>query len=208
MSAKLNRRLVELVIVLFFISGFLMIARAAEAILDGNFGTLHWPVQAGAYELEAELGEGALVSFLDGNLAVADQPLWHGVDLAFSLAIIGIFIMALMLLRKVLGSFADGEILNTANADALRKIGVILLAACGLSVLHALLLQPAILAVVTPVEGTVLHPAISWDVKGMTNIWLHYDPPIVTFTLAGLAWLFGEAIRSGANYRQDSESLV
>jgi len=208
MSAKLIRRVVELVIVLFFVSGFLLIARAAAAILDGKFGTIHWPVQAGAYGLEAQLGEGAQVSFLDGNLAVAGQPFWHSIDLGFSIAIIGIFIAALVLLRGVLVSFAKGELLNTANADALRKIGVILLVACGLSVLNALLLQPAILSVVTPAEGTVLHPAISWDVKGMTNIWLHYDPPIVTFALGGLAWLFGEAIRSGANYRQDSESVV
>lgn len=208
MSAKLIRRVIEFVIVLFFISGFLLIGRSAAAVLDGRFGTITWPVQAGAYGLKADLGEGALVSFVDGSLTVSDQPFWYGVDLSFSLVTIGIFIAALMFLRGVLASFAQGDLLNEANAESLRKIGMILLAACALSVLHALVLQPAILAAVSPAEGTVLHPSISWDVKGMTNIWLHYDPPIVTFALGGLALLFAQAIRSGANYRKDSESVV
>ena len=81
-------------------------------------------------------------------------------------------------------------------------------AVCGLSVIHAAILQASILSVVAAPEGTVLHPAISWDVKGMTNVWLHYDVPVFTFVLGGLALLFAEAFRVGAAYRTDSESMV
>ena len=85
---------------------------------------------------------------------------------------------------------------------------MLLLAVCGLSVVHALVLQPLILSAVTVPEGMVLHPAISWDVKGAQNVWLHYDVPLVTFTLGGLALLLSEAFRVGSAYREDSESVV
>ena len=65
-----------------------------------------------------------------------------------------------------------------------------------------------ILSAVTMPGGMLLHPSISWDVKGMTNIWLHYDVPLFTFTLGGLALLFAEAFRVGTAYREDSESVV
>jgi len=208
MSAKLIQRIVEAVIFIFFIGAFLQVGRATAAIFDGEFGTLYWPVQAGAYGLEAAVGDRAKALFVDANLAVSGQPFWHGVDLLFSLAMIGIYITVLMLVRKVLTRFAKGDFVTGDTAANLRKIGYVLLAACVLSVLHALTVQTAILAAVEPVAGTVLHPSISWDVDGVTNIWLHYSPPIVTFLLAGLALLFAEAMRAGADYRQDSESVV
>lgn len=208
MSAKVIRRIVEIVIGLFFIGGFLMIGRATAHIFDGKFGTVTWPVQAEAYDLEVAMSAQATTTFIDGTLSVSDMPFWHAVDLTFSIATIAIFITALMVLRGVLASFTRGDLVTAENAGALRKIGWILLGACGLSVLHALILQPAIIAAVTPVEGTILHPSLSWNVKGATNIWLHYDVPIFTFVLGGLSLLFAEAFRVGTAYREDSESVV
>ena len=208
MSANLIQRIVEVVIGVFFIGAFLQIGRATAAIFEGSFGTLHWPIQAGAYGLDAAVGESATAVFNDASLAVSGQPFWHAIDLLFSLSIIGIYIMVLMLLRKVLTSFAKGDLVTADNAAALRRIGLVLLGACAISLVHAVVLQSAILGAVEPVAGTVLHPSISWDVSGATNIWLHYSPPIGTFLLAGLALLFGEAMRAGADYRQDSESVV
>ena len=208
MSAQLIRRVLELLIVIFFAGGTIMIARAFAAMFDGDFGTVNWPVQAGAYDLQVELGEGALATFVDANLAVSGQPFWHAVDLLFSFAGIAIFIIALVMLRNVLMRFAEGDLLNIANADAMRKIGGVLLLACALSVIQAIVVQSAILSAVTPADPAILHPSISWDVSGATNVWLHYDPPLVTLLLGGLAILFAEAIRSGCAYRQDSESVV
>lgn len=208
MSAKVIRRIVEIVIGLFFIGGFLMIGRATAQMFDGQFGTVTWPVQAGAYDLEVAMGERATTSFVDGTLSVSGMPFWHAIDLTFSIAAIGIFITALMLLRGVLASFTRGDLVTAENAGALRKIGWLLLAACVLSVVHALVLQPAIISAVDPAEGTILHPSLSWNVKGMTNIWLHYDVPVFTLVLGGLALLFAEAFRVGTAYRKDSESVV
>lgn len=208
MSAKFIRRVVEIFIAIFFIGGFLQIGRAAAAIFDGEFGTVRWPVQAAAYDLQVLVGESVPAFFTDATLAVSGQPFWHSVDLLFSLANIGIFIAALMLLRSVLANFADGDLVDAKNAAALRKIGLLLLAACGLSVLRAVVLQSAILSAVEERAGTVLHPSISWDVAGMNNVWLHYDVPIFTFALGGLALLFAEAFRAGVAYREDSESVV
>ena len=112
MSAQFIRRVIELFIAIFFLGGFLLIGRATAAIFSGDFGTVNWPIQAGDYELKVALGDNALTTFADGNLAISGQPFWHAIDLLFSFANIAIFIMALMLLRKVLVSFAEGELLN------------------------------------------------------------------------------------------------
>ena len=208
MSAKFIRRIVELFIAILFLGAFLQIGRALAAMFEGNFGTLHWPLQASALDMQVPIGDGASAVFADGILELTGQPFWHGVDLIFSLAVIAIFVSVLMVLRSVLVSFAEGEVMNSENAIALRKIGLLLLAVCGLSVLHAVLLQSAIISTVETQAGTVLHPSISWDVKGMTNLWLHYDVPFFTFVLGGVAILFSEAFRAGTAYREDSESVV
>ena len=208
MSAKFIRRIVEVFIAILFLGAFLQIGRAVAAMFEGEFGTLHWPLQAGALDLQVPVSEGASATFVDGVLSLSGQPFWHGVDLIFSLAVIAVFVAVLMALRSVLFSFAEGEVLNAENAAALRKMGLLLFAVFGLSVLHAILLQSAIISNVQTKAGTVLHPSISWDVKGMTNLWLHYDVPIFTLVFGGVAILFSEAFRAGAAYREDSESVV
>ncbi len=208
MSAKFVRRLVELFVAIFVIGIAIRIIRFVAAAFGGAFGTLTWPVQASAIGDRVPLTGDALIRFDDGLLVVPGQPMAYAVDLLVSCATLIIFVVALLALRKVLIRFAEGEFVVDANTAALRKIGILLLAVCGLSVLHALILQPIILAAVTLPDGMVLHPAISWDVKGVKNIWLHYDVPLFTFTLGGLALLFSEALRAGSVYREDSESVV
>ena len=208
MSAKFIRRIVELFIAIFMIGIAIRIIRSIAAMFGGNFGTLTWPVQAGALDQEASLGGGAGISFTNGLLVVPGQPLGHALDLLVVGVTLVLFLLALLALREVLIRFAEGEFVTENNTAALRKIGILLLGSCALSVLHALILQPMILSAVTMPDGMILHPAISWDVKGMTNIWLHYDVPLFTFTLGGLALLFAEAFRVGTAYREDSESVV
>lgn len=208
MSAKFIRRVIEVFIAILFFGAFLQVGRAIAAMFEGKFGTLRWPLQAGALELQAPVGQEASAFFVDGILEISGQPFWHGVDLAFSLLVIAIFVAVLMELRSVLFNFAEGEVLNTQNAAALRKMGLLLFAVFGLSVLHAVLLQTAIISTVQTEANTVLHPSISWDVKGMTNLWLHYDVPIFTLVFGGVAILFSEAFKAGTAFREDSESVV
>ena len=56
---------------------------------------LHWPLQAGALDLQVPVSEGASANFVDGVLSLSGQPFWHGVDLIFSLAVIAIFVAVL-----------------------------------------------------------------------------------------------------------------
>jgi len=208
MSAKFIRRIVEVFIAIFVIGIAIRFIRSVAAFFGGEFGTISWPVQAGSIGDQTHLSGDALISFDDGLLIVPDQPVAHIFDLAIGAATLAMFIIALLALRQLLIRFAEGEFVVDANTAALRRIGVILLAVCGLSVVHALILQPLILSAVTMPDGMILHPSISWDVKGMQNIWLHYDVPLATFTLGGLALLFSEAFRAGTAYREDSESVI
>jgi len=208
MSAKFIRRIIEAFIAIFAIGIAIRIIRFVAAMIGGDFGTLTWPVQAGAIGDQTQLTGGAAISFSEGLLTVTGQPMAHAFDLAVSGATLAVFMTALLVLRKVLIRFAEGDLVVEANTAGLRKIGIMLLAICALSAFHALILQPAILAAVTMPNGMVLHPSISWDVAGMVNIWLHYDVPLFTFTLGGLSLLFAEAFRAGTAYREDSESVV
>ena len=209
MSAKFVRRFVELFIAIFMFGVVTRFIRVIGYSYHGLFsGSLAWPVQAGAIGEMSPLGSDASVSFTDGILIVPDQPIAHALQLSVFAATSVIFIIALLVLRKVLVRFGEGEFVTDSNTSALRRIGLLLLASCALSVLQALILQPIILSAVTMPEGMILHPSISWDVKGMTNIWLHYDVPLFTFTLGGLALLFAEVFRVGTAYREDSESVV
>jgi len=207
MSATLIRRLVELFVAIFAIGIAVRVIRFVAAALGGDFGTLTWPVQASSVGTRAQLGN-AQIDFGDGLLLVPDQPIGHAIDLGITCTSLALLVIALLALRRVLIRFAGGDFVVDANTAELRKIGLLLLAVCGLSVVHALVLQPLILSAVTVPDGMVLHPAISWDVKGAQNVWLHYDVPLVTFTLGGLALLLSEAFRVGSAYREDSESVV
>ena len=208
MKTTFVRGALDLFIGLFALAVIVQIVRLITSIVDGTFGTITWPVQAQAVSTDVELSNTAMIRFLDGSLSVAGEPLAHALGSAASLASLALVIAALLILRRVLAAFAQGEVLTERNADALRRIAWLLLAVCAVSVVQAFGLQPLILSAVDVPSGMALHPSISWDIAGVSNIWLHYDPPLGTFLLAGLALLFATAIQSGAQYRHDSESLI
>lgn len=208
MSATFIRRIVDLFIAIFVLGGLMRIARAAAAIYSGEFGTLIWPVQAGAIGDQLELTNGATIGFSDGLLSVPGLHIAHALDLTIHLGSVGIYIMALIGLRSVLIRFAGGLLVVEENTAAFRRIGWLFLIVCGLSAIHALVLQPVILSAVEMPAGMVLHPSLSWNVAGMKNVWLHYDVPLFTFVLGGLSLLFSEAFRVGSAYREDSESVI
>lgn len=208
MKTTLVRRTVDLFIALFAIAAIVSVARLVAAVVSGDFGTISWPVQAEAVGTGVELADNARIRFADGLLSVADEPLAHALGSLASLASLGLIIAALLLLRKVLSGFAKGDVLTHNNALWLRRIAWLLIAVCGVSLIHAFALQPMILSAVEVPDGMVLHPSVSWDVKGVSNIWLHYDPPLGTFLLGLLALLFSAAIQAGTEYRQDSESVI
>ncbi len=208
MKTTLVRSTVDLFIGLFAIAAIVSVVRLVAAMIRGEFGTISWPVQAEAVSTGVELAANARISFADGLLSVAGEPLAHALGSLASLASLGLIIAALLLLRKVLSGFAQGEVLTHKNAEWLRRIAWLLITVCGVSLIHAFALQPMILSSVEVPDGIALHPSVSWDVKGVSNIWLHYDPPLGTLLLGLLALLFSTAIQAGTEYRQDSESVL
>lgn len=208
MKTTLVRGVVDLFIALFAIAAIVQLVRLIASILNGTFGTITWPVQAEAVGTNVELAGNATIRFPDGSLSVAGEPLAHALSSVASLTTLGLIILALFSLRHVLSGFAQGDVLTAKNANGLRRIALLLLAVCAVSVVHAFALQPMILHAVDVPSGVALHPSISWDIAGVSNIWLHFDPPLGTFLLAGLALLFSAAIQSGAQYRDDSESVI
>lgn len=208
MKVTVVHRTVDLFIGIFAIAGLISIARSIASIYRGEFGTVKWPVQAESVGTVVELADNSMIRFYDGELSVTGQPLAHAIELIAYLGTMAIFLLALFALRKILSGFAEGEIVVERNAIALRKVGWLLFGACGISILQTLMLQPIILAAVAIPDQMALHPSISWDIEGVSNIWLHYSPPLVTFLLGGLALSFAAAIRAGAEYRQDSESVI
>lgn len=208
MKTTLVRRTVDLFIGLFAIAALIRIFRIVGSILNGNFGTVTWPVQAEAVGTNLELADNAMIRFPDGSLSIAGEPVTHAIDAVATLGALGLFILALFILKDLLTGFAQGEVLTEKNAVRLRKIAWLLFGVCGISIAQTLVIQPMILSAVAVPNGMALHPSISWGIAGASNIWLHYEPPLITFLLGGLALLFSAAIQSGAEYRHDSESLV
>ena len=111
-------------------------------------------------------------------------------------------------MRRLLIRFAQGDLFNQANANELRKVGLLFIAICAVSVVSVLVLQPMMLTAIAAPSDMVLHPSISWDVADMKNVWLDYSPPVVMFALGGFALLLAEAFKTGLAYREDSESVV
>ena len=208
MKTTLLRRTVELFIGLFAIAALFTVIRIVGSMLRGEFGVVTWPVQAEAISTVVALTDNATISFPDGKLSIAGEPFAHAIESGAYLGSLGLFILVLLILREILTGFAEGRVLTQENAISLRKIAWLLFGVCGISVIQAFALQPLILSAVAVPSGMVLHPSVSWDIAGYSNIWLHYEPPLVTFLLGGLALLFSSALRSGAEYRQDSESLI
>jgi hypothetical protein len=117
-------------------------------------------------------------------------------------------IIAFLALRRILLALAGGDLFTAENIADLRRIGWMMLGACVVSVIDAVLLQSIILQSAEMPSGMVLHPSISWDVAGVDNVWMDYSPPIGTFMLGALAFLTAGAFKSGMEFREDSESVV
>lgn len=207
MGAGLIRRIVELAIGLAGLAMLIGISRAVIRLFSGQSSEVVWPVVTGSPATQA-LGAGASATWTHGSLVVANQPLLQWLDLIAQSVTLALSIWALVCLRRLVILFSRGEFLEFRNVADLRRIAMALLAICGVSLASALLLQPLLLASFETQGGVVMHPSLSWDVAGKTNVWLDYEVPIGTAMLAGLAALFAEALKSGIAYREDSEGVL
>lgn len=208
MSAKVIQRIVEFFIFLVVIGVAISVLRDLAALVSGEFGTVGWRVSAADVGQTIDLSEQASIAMTHGNLAVSNQPLAWTIEAISSLGQAILFLLALLATRRLLIRFTQGDLFNQANAAELRKIGLLLLVVCAVSVVSTLAIQPMILSAVSTPSDMVLHPSISWNVKDMKNVWMDYSVPVGMFALGGIALLFAEAFKAGLAYREDSESVV
>lgn len=207
MSAKLIRRLTEVLIGLFMLGVGINIIKAVAAAVSGSFGTVRWAAST-ADPVQRALGDNGQFTLSHGEVVATDAPFVGMIDLIASLAMLGVLIVALLALRKLLLNFAEGQLFDDANVGHLRRIGKALLLGVAISIAMALVIQPLLLNSVGTVDGVVLHPSLSWNEKNVENIWLEYSPPIMVFLLGGLALLTAEAFKRGKEYRVDSEGVL
>lgn len=207
MSARLIQRIVELFIALIVLVALLVVVRDGLSLGDGGQATIRHPAQI-AQPVDQAISGTASAAWSRGVVAVRGQPAAVAVNFIASLAGIAMLLVALLGVRMLMINFAAGVIFDEANITALRRIGFALLAACAISIGAALIVQPLLIAAINPPVGIAMHPALSWNVPGVTNIWLEYDVPVAMFVTGGIVLLFAQAFRAGLNFRRDSEGVL
>lgn len=203
-----TRRLVDVLVAIFVLALVVLFVRTANTVSEGSFDMVSWYAssdQPGAAVVDEGGVEFALSS---GHIVVSDQTLANSLKFLARLLGLGLGVAALWQLRGFLTRVARGEVFDAANTQALRKIGWMLATICGISVLSTVVVQAMIVGAIPPLDGQAVHPSISWDVQGVQNIWLEYDPPIMTLLLALIAFISAGALHSGQQYREDSESVI
>lgn len=207
MNAIWVRRFLDVLIVLFGLVIVASLVQVGGSIAGDTYSTVGWTA-SGPEVAAASFGSGADFSLKTGTISVEDMPFTSTLYWVARLAVLGLMVAAFLQLRGILGRIAQSRVFDSDNVMALRRIGWFLLVASLLSIAATIAVQTAILYSLPPLDGVVVHPSISWDVKGVENIWLEYDPPIPHLLLAFIAFLSASAFRSGMEYREDSESVV
>ena len=208
MTVVWTKRFVNVLLVLVAIAALGVLLKAGGAISEGKFHMVSYPASSENISMEP-LGEmAAWWQMQEGTVRVDDHAWLRAVRLAgrlFGLALLaGIFWQ----LRGLLVRIGQGGVFNDANIASLRLIGKLLVAASILSISITFMTQYAIVEAIPAMDDRAIHPSISWNQKGVENIWLEYSPPIVPMLLAMITFVTASAFQSGKRFQEDSESVV
>ncbi|EDL50010.1 DUF2975 domain-containing protein [Erythrobacter sp. SD-21] len=207
MNAIWVRRFVDALVALFALVILGSLIQLVGSIMGDSFGTVTWEA-SGVPGPEIALGDAAGFSAKTGDLTIEGLPLVNAIYWLARLTVLGLMLAVFVKLRGILGRIVTSDIFSEATIDPLRQIGWFLLIASLVSIGATIIVQAGMLNALPPVEGIEVHPSISWEAKGVNNIWLEYEPPILSFLMAFIAFLSSSAFRSGKNFREDSESVV
>lgn len=207
MNKKIVHRLVDILAGVFFVGVALNVVKAGLAVFEGSFGKVAWTAST-TEPVSRSLGESGSFVQSHGLLIVEGQPFLELIELVASLALSALLIIAILSLRKLLYRIADGAVFDDVNIGLLRRMGRAMVAVAAVSVLVAIIMQPLILSAVGSVDGVALHPSLSWNSKGVENIWLEYTVPVMTFLLGAIALIAAQAFETGKAYREDSEGVL
>lgn len=207
MNAIWVRRFVDVLVALFALVILGSLIQLVGSIMGDTFGTVTWEA-SGHPGPEIAIGDAAASSAKTGDLSVEGLYIVNAIYWLARLVVLGLMLAVFVKLRGILGRIASSDMFNDANVEALRRIGWFLLIASLVSIGATIIVQAGMLNALPPIEGIKVHPSISWDAKGVNNIWLEYEPPILPLLMAFIAFLSSSAFRLGMNFREDSESVV
>ena len=208
MTGVWTKRFVNALLVLVAIAALAAIMRAGVAISEGKFHMVSYPASSENIRMEPLGGWTTVWQLQEGTVRVDNHTWLRVARLVGQLVGLGLLAGIFWQLRGTLVRIGKGEVFTEANIASLRMIGKLLVAASVLSISIVFMTQFAILEAIPPMEDRVVHPSLSWGVKGVENIWMEYEPPIIPMLLAMTAFVTAGAFRSGMEYRQDSESVV
>lgn len=213
MTAIWTKRFVNALLVLVAIAALGGVLQAAGSIADGRFHMVSYPASSEniiMHSLEAAGENKAFWQLKEGTIRVDDHTWLRGSRLVGRFIGLALLAGIFWQLRGLLVRIAEGDVFNDGNVAALRTIGKLLVIASVLSISITVMTQYAILEALPEVlDGNrVIHPSISWNVKGVENIWMEYTPPIIPMLLAMISFITASAFQSGKNWREDSESVV
>lgn len=213
MTTVWTRRFVNALLVLVAIAALAAVLRAGGSIADDKFHMVSYPASSEniiMHALDSTQGGKAWWQLQQGSIRVDDHTWLSAARLLGRLFGLGLLAGIFWQLRGLLVRIGEGEVFDDTNVASLRMIGKLLVISSVLSISITFMTQYAILEALPEVlDGNrMIHPSISWNVKGFENIWMEYTPPIVPMLLALIAFITAGAFRSGQQYREDSESVV
>lgn len=213
MTAIWTKRFVNALLVLVALAALGGALQAAGAIAEGKFHMVSYPASSEniiMHSLDSTQGNTAWWQLKEGTVRVDDHTWLRAARLAGRFIALGLLAAILWQLRGLLVRIAEGDVFNDANVSALRTIGKLLVIGSVLSISITVMTQYAILeALPETLDGNrVVHPSLSWNVKGVENIWMEYTPPIIPMLLALVSFIAASAFQSGKTWREDSESVV
>ncbi len=213
MTGVWTKRFVNALLVLVAIAALAAVLRAGGSIAEGKFHMVSYPASSEniiMHSLDADGENQAFWQLKEGTVRVDNHTWLRIARLVGQLVGLGILAGIFWQLRGTLIRIGKGDVFTEANIASVRMIGKLLVAASVLSISITFMTQYAILEALPDVldSNRVIHPSISWSEKGVENIWMEYEPPIIPMLLAMTAFVTASAFRSGMEYRRDSESVV
>ena len=196
-----------------FAVALLAAAAVAVAGLAGQLHASHWsvvtdrPVTRGLVASASGADAGALY-MSHGTMIVRTSGALQVLGIAHIAVMLAGVMGGLWLLRRLVGSIADGAPFDPRNARRLRRlawlfVGLFLWTAAEAALAQALLLDRVVLA-----DGARLLTSLSASVSGVENLRIDFNLEFGWLVAGLFAFVLAEAFRAGTLYREDSEAVV
>ncbi|WP_209347407.1 DUF2975 domain-containing protein [Pontixanthobacter sp. CEM42] len=208
MTVVWTKRFVNVLLVLVAIAALVAVLRAGGAISEGKFHMVSYPASSENIRMEPLGGMAAWWQMQEGTVRVDDHAWLRAARLVGQLVGLALLAGIFWQLRGLFVCIGEGAVFNDANISSLRRIGKLLVAASVLSISITFMTQYAILEAIPAMDDRAIHPSISWNQKGVENIWMEYSPPIIPMLLALITFVTASAFQSGKRFQDDSESVV